>query len=85
MPRMIATHTVKNAAHWKAYDAERAELFAPFASDVVSYVDPDTGSTVALSFTLVDAKGLENFMSSVAGAEAMERHGVIQPVVLLLA
>ena len=85
MAKFIAVHAVSNVATWKSFDAERATVFAPFASDLVSYVDPAGGKTVALSFTLNDAAGLKAFMQTPAAGAAMERHGVIQPVTFLSA
>ena len=85
MAKFIATHAVSNVAQWKSFDAERSTIFAPFASDIVSYVDPAGSTTVALSFNLIDAEGLKAFMQTPAAIAAMERHGVLQPVTFLTA
>ena len=41
MPRIVATHAVKDVKHWASKGDERVEAFAPFATDVVSYVAAD--------------------------------------------
>lgn len=85
MAKLVAFHTVSNVDLWKSFDSERSAMFAPYVSDIVSYVDPAGSKTVALSFTLNDADGFKAFMQTPAAAAAMDRHGVVQPVTFLSA
>ena len=83
MSKFIAIHAVADVARWKSFDAERITVFAPFATDVTSYTDPNGGKTVALTANVHDVAGLQAFMQSPAAAASMKRHGVIQPVTFL--
>jgi hypothetical protein len=85
MPKFIATHAVTDVAKWKSFDAERTAAFAPFATDVVSYIDPNGGKMVALSVNVHDVAGMQAWMKTPAAAAAMEKHGVLQPVLFLSA
>ena len=82
MPRIVATHTVKDVDHWTSKDDERVEALASFATEVVSYVATDGSNQVAVSANVHDPEGMMAYMQSSEGAEAMESHGVIQPVVM---
>ena len=85
MPKFIATHAVADVAKWKSFDAERTAAFAPFGTDVASYIDPNGGKMVALSINVHDVAGMQAWMKTPAAAAAMEKHGVIQPVTFLTA
>ena len=85
MPRFIAVHAVSNVEKWKSFDAERAATFAPFATESMSYTDPNGGKTVALSMNVHDVAGMQAWMKTPAAAAAMEKHGVLQPVTFLAA
>ena len=81
MPRIVGIHAVKDVKHWASKGDERVEAFAPFATDVVSYVAADGSNQVAVSANIHDMEGMMAFMQSPEGAEAMEADGVIQPVI----
>jgi hypothetical protein len=85
MSKYTVVHAVADVARWKSFDAERVTVFAPFATDVTSYTDPNGGKTVALTANVHDVAGLQAFMQSPAAAAAMEKHGVVQPVTFLTA
>jgi hypothetical protein len=85
MSKFIAIHAVTDVARWKSFDAERTTAFAPFATDVTSYTDPNGGKTVALTVIVHDVAGMQAFMQTPAAAAIMEKHGVIQPVTFLTA
>jgi hypothetical protein len=85
MAKFIAIHTVADVARWKSFDAERTTTFAPFATDVTSYTDPNGGKTVALTVNVHDVAGMQAFMQTQAAGAIMEKHGVIQPVTFLTA
>ena len=81
MPRIVGTHAVKDVKHWASKGDERVEAFAPFATDVVSYVAADGSNQVAVSANIHDMEGMMAAMQTPEMAAAMESHGVIQPVV----
>jgi hypothetical protein len=85
MSKFIATHAVADVARWKSFDAARTTVFAPFATDVTSYTDPNGGKTVALTVNVHDVAGMQAFMQTPAAAALMEKHGVLQPVTFLTA
>lgn len=82
MPRVVATHAVKDVKHWASKGDERVNDLAPFATEVVSYVAADGSNRVAVSANIHDMEGMMAYMQTPETAETMEAHGVIQPVVL---
>ncbi|MCK6625388.1 MAG: hypothetical protein L6R45_09450 [Anaerolineae bacterium] len=84
MPRIVATHTVKDVKHWASKGDERVEVIGPFGTELVSYVAADGSNQVAVSVNIHDMEGLMAFMQTPEAAAAMESHGVIQPVVFHL-
>ena len=85
MPKFLATHAVADVAKWKSFDAERTKVFTPFATDVMSYIDPKGGKTVALTMNVHDVAGMQAWMKTPGAAATMEKHGVVQPVTFLTA
>lgn len=85
MSKFIAIHAVTDVAHWKSFDTERTTIFAPFATDLASYTDPNGGKTVAVSADIHDVPALQAYMQTPEAAAFMEKHGVIQPVTFLAA
>jgi hypothetical protein len=81
MPRVVITHPVKDVKHWASKSDERVEIFAPFATEVVSYVATDGSNRVAVSLNVHDMEGGLAFSQSPEAAEGMEAHGVLQPLV----
>ena len=84
MPRMVATHAVKDVKNWAAKGDERVEMMAPFATEIVSYVAADGSNKVAVSANIHDMAGMMAMMQTPESAAAMESHGVIPPVVFHL-
>jgi hypothetical protein len=84
MPRIVATHEVKDVKHWASKGDERVEIIGQFGTDVVSYVSADGSNKVAVSANIHDMEGLMAFMQTPEAAAAMESHGVMQPVVFHL-
>ena len=81
MPRVVVTHAVKDVKHWASKGDERVEVFAPFATEVVSYVAADGSNQVGVSANIHDMEGMMAFMKTPEAAAAMEAHGVLQPLV----
>ena len=81
MPRIVATHEVKDVKHWASKGDERVEIIGPFATEIVSYVAADGSNRVAVSANVHDMEGLMAFMQTPEAVAAMEAHGVIPPPV----
>lgn len=81
MPRIVITHEVKDVKHWASKGDVRVEVFAPFGTEVVSYVAADGSNKVAVSANLHDMEGMMAWMQTPEAAAAMGSHGVIQPVI----
>jgi hypothetical protein len=84
MPKMVATHEVKDVKNWASKGAERVEIMSPFATDIVSYVAADGSNRVAISANIHDMAGMMAMMQAPEAAAAMEADGVIPPVVFHL-
>jgi hypothetical protein len=84
MPKLVATHDVKDVDHWVSKHDERVEIFSGFATNIVSYVAADGSNRVALSADITDMAAMAAYMQSPKAAEGMEAHGVSsQPVMHL--
>lgn len=81
MPRIVATHAVKDVKHWASKGDERVESIRPFGTEIVSYVAADGSNRAAVSANIHDLDGMMAAMQTPEMAAAMESHGVIQPVV----
>jgi hypothetical protein len=81
MPRVVVTHAVNDAKHWASKGDERVEVFAPFATEVVSYVAADGSNQVAVSANMHDMEGMMAYVQTPEAAAAMEAHGVLQPLI----
>ena len=75
MPKLIATHTVDDVAHWSA-SPKRAEVFGGVATDIRTFVNPSRPNHVGLSMEVADLAAFQAVMESEAGAEAMKYDGV---------
>ena len=84
MPRIVITHEVKDVKHWASKCDVRVGVFAPFGTDVVSYVAADGSNKVAMSANIHDMEGLIAMSQSPEAVAAREAHGVIPPVVFHL-
>jgi hypothetical protein len=79
MPRIVATHAVEDKDRWAGFHSERVEVFSPYGKDVVDHMTPG-GDQVAVTVDIHDMDGLMASLQTPAMKEAMDRHGVIQPV-----
>ena len=84
MPKMVITHAVADVDKWLGFKAERAEAVAGLGgSDVVDHVAHDGSNMVALSADVAD---VDRVLAALASpppelGAAMERHGVLPPLV----
>lgn len=81
MPKTVITHSVKDVEHWASKSDERVQAFAPFATDVVSYVATDGSNQVAVFLNVHDMEAGMAYAQSPEAAEAMAAHGVLPPLV----
>jgi hypothetical protein len=84
MPKMVITHGVAAVDTWLGFKAERAEAIAGLGgSDVVDHVAHDGSNMVAVSANVADADAMMAALGSPPPevAAAMERHGVLPPLV----
>jgi hypothetical protein len=79
MPKIVATHAVEDKDHWASFHSERVEVFAPYGTDLVDHMTPDSNQ-VAVTVNIHDMEGLMGSLKGPEMQEAMNRHGVIQPV-----
>ena len=82
MAKMVITHAVVDIERWLKGKAERAAAFSPFASNVTDHVAMDGSNTIAITADVHDLAGAQAMLAtpSPETAAAMERHGVIPPV-----
>ncbi len=86
MPKMVITHAVKDVETWLHGKAERAAVFTRFGSNVTDHVAMDGSKSIAITADVHDMAGLQAALSSPTPelVDAMERHGVIQPLSVYL-
>jgi len=68
MPRIVATHAVKDVKHWASQGDKRVEDLTPFGTDLVDYVAADGSNRVAVSVNIHDMVGSD-------GLHAITRDG----------
>ena len=84
MPKMVITHAVADVDKWLGFKAERAEAIAGLGgSDVVDHVAHDGSNQIAVSANVTDVDGIMAALASPPPelAAAMEKHGVLPPLV----
>lgn len=83
MPKLVITHAVVDIERWLAGKAERAAAFSPFATQVTDHLALDGSNTIAISADVHDLAGAQAMLASPPPetAAAMERHGVLPPIV----
>ena len=85
MAKMVVTHNVVDVDNWLKGKAERADaITAMGCTDVVDYVAADGAKAIAITADTNDPSAVIAVMSSPPAevAAAMERHGVLPPVVV---
>ena len=83
MPKMVIVPSVLDLERWLAGKDERAATIGAFATDVTDHVAADGSNNVAITADVHDLAGAQAMMASPPPdtAAAMERHGVIPPIV----
>ena len=83
MTRLVLTHAVTDVENWLKYHEERVKHLSPFGSNIREHTAVDGSKNVALTMDVHDASGFYAAMAAPPPelAAAMDRHGVIPPVV----
>ena len=82
--KVVLTHAVQDVERWLSFKGERAAAIGGMGgSNVVDHVAADGSKTVAVSMDVADVGAIEAGLASPPPelAAAMQRHGVIPPVV----
>lgn len=85
MPRVVFTHAVSDRALWASKHAARAAAFAAWGSNVIDHLSADGSNNVAVSVDVHDMDAMQSALSSPELAAAKQAHGVIEPVLVLVA
>jgi hypothetical protein len=82
VPKMVITHAVVDLERWLEGNAERAAVIGSFGTDVTDYVAAYGSNNIAITADVIDVAGAQAMMTSPSPdtAAAMERHGVIPPL-----
>ena len=72
MPKVVFTHAVTDPAHWASKHAERVAAFASWGTNVVDYVSPDGGKTVAVGVDVHDMAAMQAALTSPEIADLLE-------------
>jgi len=84
MPNVIFLHAVTDKDLWLSKAADRVEVFAPWATDVIDHVSSDGGSMVAVSANVYDMAGMEAALATEEMAAKKAAHGVIDPIAVFV-
>ena len=77
MPTVIATHDVKDTAHWLA-SPKRAEIFATIGvTNIRTFVNPQDRNSVGLIMDVPDLDAVAALLESPEGKAAAEHDGVL--------
>jgi hypothetical protein len=77
MPTVIATHDVKDTAHWLA-SPKREDVFGPIGvTNIRTFVNPNNRSSVGLIMDVPDMDAVMEMLQSDAGKAAADHDGVL--------
>ena len=83
MPRVHASHEVKDVQHWLS-SPKREEVFGPLGvTEIKTYVDPEGSNRVGLTMNVADMDAVMGLMQT-EGIDAMEHDGVIPETLVIL-
>ncbi|MCU0307854.1 MAG: hypothetical protein MUE51_08840 [Thermoleophilia bacterium] len=84
MPTVIATHDVKDTAHWLA-SPKREEVFGPIGvTGIRTFVNPHNRTSVGLIMDVPDMDALMARLESDEGRAAAEYDGVLVETITFL-
>jgi hypothetical protein len=77
LPTVIATHDVKDVAHWLS-SPKREEVFGPIGvTNIRTFVNPQNRNSVALIMDVPDLDAMTALLESEEGIAAEEYDGVL--------
>jgi len=77
MPTVVATHDVKDTAHWLS-SPKREEIFSPIGvTNIRTFVNPQNRNSVALIMDVPDMDAMMALLESAEGIAAEEYDGVL--------
>jgi hypothetical protein len=77
MPTVIATHDVRDTAHWLS-SPKREEVFGPIGvTNIRTFVNPENRTSVGLIMDVADMDAVMAVLQSDAGRAAAEYDGVL--------
>ena len=85
MPKMVITHSVADVDRWLGFKAERAEAIGGLGgTNVVDHAAHDGSKRVAVAADVADVDAIMAALGSPPPelAAAMEKHGVLPPLVV---
>ena len=83
MPTVIATHDVKDTAHWLS-SPKRAEIFATIGvTDIRTFVNPQNRNNVGLLMDVPDMDAMMAMLESDEGKAAAEHDGVLAETIAI--
>jgi hypothetical protein len=83
MPTVIATHEVKDTAHWLA-SPKRAEVFATIGvTNIRTFVNPQNRKSVGLIMDVPDMDAMAALLQSDEGKAAEEHDGVLAETIAI--
>ena len=85
MPKMVISHSVADVDKWLGFKAERAGAIGGLGgTNVVDHVAHDGSKTVAVAADVADVDAIMAALGSPPPelAAAMEKHGVLPPLVV---
>lgn len=84
MPRVHASHEVKDVQHWLS-SPKREEVFGPLGvTEIKTYIDPEGSNRVGLTMNVADMDAVMGLMQTQEGIDAMEYDGVIPETLVIL-
>jgi hypothetical protein len=83
MPTVIATHDVKDTAHWLS-SPKREEVFGPIGvTNIRTFVNPQNRNSVALIMDVPDMDAMMAMLESDEGKAAEEHDGVLAETIAI--
>jgi len=85
MPRIVLTHAVQELDRWLQGKEERtAAIESGTGSNVTDYVAHDGSNNIAITADVADLGAMQSLLASPSPEvlEAMEAHGVVQPITI---
>ena len=83
MPTVIATHDVKDTAHWLS-SPKRGEVFGPIGvTNIRTFVNPRNRNNVGLIMDVPDMDAMMALLESEEGRAAEEYDGVLAETIVI--